>query len=298
MKKFLLVFIALSLALGGCVHIDMPDPAPQTVYASFAPIYALSQAICKDVPNLRLYCLAQPQDGCVRSYELSNWDAALLQGADLAILGGRGLESFENALQGGEIAVLTAMDNMVLLGAEEESTDESGHFIGPNPWLFLSLDGAENMLSVIAGGMAQLDPDFAEIYARNLDEALVKVENARAEIAALLAGKQWPPMALAQEGLAYIARDLGMEAAVEIEREAGSDMSDNELADALEILRKSGCEVILLEKQAPQGLAEELEKEGFRTVLIDIFTDRANPDFDEYIEAMLANARAIAEIVE
>ncbi len=64
-------------------------------------VYALSAPILSGAPGITLKCLVQPQDGCLRNYELSDWDAALLGSADAAILSGRGLESFESGIFGG-----------------------------------------------------------------------------------------------------------------------------------------------------------------------------------------------------
>lgn len=302
MKKKSLCLVCLLLAacmLGSCVHIEMPEPEPQTVYASFYPIYALAEGVCRDVPNLSLYCLTQPQDGCIRSYSLSNWDAALLDGADLLILGGRGLESFESAFSSGEMAVLTAMENMVLIGADEESTDESSHFVGPNPWLFLSVSGARNIAAVLAAGMAELDPDYAHIYARNLEWMQQELDALSAEILQQTQDINWPGAILLQEGLCYFVQEMGMDAYIEIEREAGTDLSDNEFAEALAQMEQSGFSLVLLERQAPQGLVEAIEAQGYTVCLIDILTDHVPADgFDGYLAAMRNNVAALLSAVE
>ena len=293
---YLVCLIVLVCMLASCVKIDMPDPVPQTVYASFYPIYALAEGICRDIPNLTLYCLAQPQDSCIRSYALSDWDAALLSGADLFILGGRGLESFEAACSGGDMAVLTAMDNMVLLGAEEEVTDESNHFDGPNPWLFLSVEGARNICSVIAAGMAELDPDFADVYANNLAAMQEQFDSLQAEIAALLSGTELPGAILMQEGLPYFAQTVGLNEYIEIEREAGEDMGDNEFREALAQMQESGYALVLIEQQAPQGLVQTLEDAGFAVCRIDILTNHSAKDsHTAYFSAMLGNVQALLD---
>ena len=279
----------------GCVRIEMPDPEPQTVWASFYPIYALSAGVVSGVPNLSLGCIAQPQDGCIRSYSLSDWDAALISGADLFIIGGRGLESWESALASGSVPVLTAMENMPLIGADEAVSDESSHFVGPNPWFFLSVDGARSITAAIAGGMAELDPDFADLYAENLAAMNARFDSLEADIAGLLAGVGLPGAILMQEGLCYFAQEAGVPAYIEIERETGADMSDIEFADALEKMAESGYTLVLIERQAPQGLVRALEKEGYTVVLIDILTDHSPAEGpDGYFTAMLQNAQALA----
>lgn len=299
MKKWLRLFCTalVCCALAGCVRIEMPDPEPQTAYASFYPVYVLAEGICRGVPNLSLGCIAQPQDGCIRSYTLSDRDAALLSGADLIILGGRGLESYESALSAGEIPVVSAMDSMPLVQNGEAQEDD--HFTGDNPWYFLSIDGARDICSVIAGAMAQLDPDFADLYTQNLERMLDQFESLRAQTDALMQGREIPGAILMQEGLRYFAADMGVGEFVEIHREAGSDMSEAELEEALAIMRESGHDVVLIERQAPQGLVEALDEAGYTVVKIDILTDHsaAEPS-DTYFSAMLSNAQAFASALE
>jgi len=273
----------------------MPDPEPQTVWASFYPVYALAAGVVSGVPNLTLSCIAQPQDGCIRAYSLSDWDAALVSGADLFIIGGRGLESWESTLTAGSVPVLTAMENLPLIGADEAVTDESGHFDGPNPWIFLSVDGARSVTAAIAGGMAGLDPDFADLYAENLAAMNARFDALEADIGSALAGADLPGAILMQEGLCYFAQDTGIPAYIEIEREAGADMSDIEFADALSVMAESGYTLVLIERQAPQGIVEAIESEGYTVVLIDILTDHSQSEGTEgYFSAMLRNAQALA----
>lgn len=301
MKKHLRLFSLLLAAclLGGCVHIDLPDPEPQTVYASFWPVYALSEGICRGVPNLSLHCLTQPQDGCLCSYSLSSWDAAMLSGADLLILGGRGLESFAGAFSGGALPVLTAMENMPLRSFSDEPADEEDHFSGENPWYFLSVEGARSICSVIAGGMAQLDPDFSALYAQNLEAMLARFDELQAQLAALRAQIEPEGVILMQEGLGYFAEEMGLAEHVFIRREAGADMSRSEFDEALQQMRQSGYRLVLIERQAPQGLVEEIEAAGYTVCLIDILTDHSAAEGAEaYFAAMLQNAQALARALQ
>ena len=102
-RRFAIIALILiiSVALSGWHRLVEPEYKSISVYATFWPVYALSNAVMKDVPDARLRLLVQPQDGCLRDYALSDWDAAILsRSADAVLMGGRGLESFESALFG------------------------------------------------------------------------------------------------------------------------------------------------------------------------------------------------------
>ena len=283
--------------LAGCVRISAPSSV--TAWASFYPIWALTAAVSRDVPGFRVSCLVQPQDGCLRSYALSDWDAALLAGADLIILGGRGLESFEAAVSGGDTAVLTVLDSLALidLGDGVGESDPDGHFAGADPWLFLSVPGARIMAAVIAAGLAELDPDYAHLYARNaaaLDARLAALES---EMRDAVAGMDMPRAALLQEGLCYFARDMGLDWTL-LPREAGAEYLDNDLEELLALLEEAACPLVLIERQAPQSLVEALEAAGYAVCRVDILSTRsASEGPDAYFDAMRANALALARAV-
>lgn len=298
MKKRLLALICAGLCLlCGCAKIPVPEPAPVTAYASFFPVYALAERALRGVPEMTLYCLAQPQDGCLRSYTLSDWDAALLDGSDLLILGGRGLESFEESIPEGDMAVLTVMNGMELLSRGEE--DEDDHWTGESPWLFLSTRGAQDMAGAITAAMTQLDPDQTDIYLANGAAAAEELTALRGEMLALFEGEELPGVILMQEGLEYLAAELGFDDITSVRRETGAFMGDNELAEALEEMEASGSRLVWIERQAPQNLIAALEDAGYTVCRIDILSDHTpEGGFEAYCEAMRANAESIRGALE
>ena len=84
----LALIFAISASLSGCQRLVEPENESISIYATFWPIYALSDAVMRDIPDAQLKLLAQPQDGCLRDYQLSDWDAALLSADADAILMG------------------------------------------------------------------------------------------------------------------------------------------------------------------------------------------------------------------
>ena len=100
-RRLLAALTVLTFVLSGCRPLVTDATKALSVYATFYPIYALTDAVMAGIPDAALHCLVQPQDGCLRNYQLSDWDISLLaSGADAVILGGRGLESFESTLTG------------------------------------------------------------------------------------------------------------------------------------------------------------------------------------------------------
>ena len=299
------LLIILCAALVGCGRL-VPESDSITVYATFYPIYALADAVMRDVPNARLRCLVQPQDGCLRAYQLSDWDVARLENdADAVLLGGRGLESFESALLSwgsSGAAVSAVLYNLPLYNADAASHgdgEQESHLDGPNPHLYLSIDGARDIVESVAASMLSLDPAFADQYLENSRNAMATLDALRAETAEIVGDVAGTPVILMNEALIYAARDYGLNVAEWIDRESGTMDYDDALAARLEALLASEARVILIERQAPSAYVAALEAAGFAVARLDILsTHREDEGFEGYLEAQRANARALRAAID
>lgn len=303
MKKRFSVLIALitalCLLLSGC-QVMPDDEADEPIYVmtSFYPIYALAVNVVKDVPDLTLGYLVQPQDGCPRSYSLSNWDAAVIAQQDAFIIAGSGFESFETALNSvtDGPALLTLLTGRTLRDNGEAVTEESSHLDGPNPWLFMSVSGAIEMTISLGNGLAQLDERYAQLYLDNMNDTIDRLETLAASMKTIVSGAPKKDVACLHEGLGYLAESCDLTVCAELSREPGSEQIGNDLEALLEDLAASGAEVVLLEMQAPRSLITALEEAGYSIALIDtLLTHQADGDTGAYERIMLQNARAIAD---
>ena len=300
-KRFLILFLTLAVAFScsGCAPLMDADPETLSIYASFYPIYALTEMIVEGVPDLTLHCLVQPQDGCLRSYSLSDWDLYMLSyGAGAIVLGGSGLESFSDALrQSAEQThiVVEALTGLDLAENPEIEHDETlSHWEGDNPYLYLSVDGAMEILNNLSDALSVMDPRYAEKYEANLAAALTEMENLNEEIEAVRPLSHGKRAALLNEAMLYIAEDYEMEIAAVIPRESGASLAQSELENCIEQLQSSDVENVLIEKQAPQSLIATLESAGFQIAQIDTMsTRREREGGDGFFEAQRENIQAV-----
>ena len=303
-RRILALALCMALLAGlltGCAKQKAQQPEQDdafSIYASFYPIYAIAGMITENVPDVRLNCLVQPQDGCLRDYALSDWDLALLGSADAVLIGGRKLESFESLLytlgeDGPGVSAL--LYNMDLSGFNGIAADEDSHWYGENPHIYMKSDGAIALAERISGSLSLLDAKNSDQYAANIEAAKQKLAALQAEIHeqyAHLAGKSAIVM---NEALLYVAEELGLKVESYIERESGEGFYDSSLAQCLEELESCEGRVILIEKQAPAALCEALEDAGFVLARLDTFSTRTAGDGPEgYFETLRMNAAAIS----
>ena len=290
------------MLLCGCAKKQEPvqqeqEEGRKSIAATFYPLYAIALNLVKDVPDLALSCLIQPQDGCLRSYSLSEWDYLILASQDAVICGGRGLESFSgtlSAMQDGPIVIPCRLGQT--LKNDGEAQDEESHLAGENPFLFLSAGGAMSIASTLAYSLIEIDPDYADTYRANLTEYLSRLDALAAEMAETMASVPSRRVALMNEGLSYLADQLALNVAVQIDHEPGVAVEDNDLDSVLSQLKEAQAEVVLLESQAPMHLVEDLQAAGYRVALIDILSAHAaDGDPEAYECIMRDNCARIAD---
>ncbi len=307
LRRFAALVVLISAilpALSGCHPLIVDETESLRVYATFYPIYALTEAVMRDVPDAQLRLLVQPQDGCLRAYRLSDWDARLLAlGADAVLMGGRGLESFEETLFGwGDAgpAMSAVLYNLELYNPGTSPDGEShSHIKGPNPHLYMSLEGATRMIESIAATMQSLDPRYADQYVHNARSAEMRLEDALAQNRTALRDLNGRRVILMNEALIYVARDYGLEVAEWFDRESGEGLYDQSLSDCLARLSEAEASVVLIEKQAPRAFVEAIEAAGFFVARLDMLsTHREGEGFDTYIEIQNSNAQAIRAAFE
>lgn len=297
--SILALFVTLALCLSSCSPIVEDAQQPVTVYATLYPIFALTEMIATDVPDFELHCLVQPQDGCLRSYELSDWDLYMLAySANGVIAGGNGLESFSGTLETmaqEQLTLAEVLTGLDLHQSEGGTRDETSHYQGANPHLYMSVEGAMMIAENIASALSVLDARYANLYEENLTSALASLQLLRDELLKQTEVCNGVDAAIMNEALFYVAQDYGLNVVAAIERESGEGLYDSSLESCLETLRSSSAQVVLIEQQAPKALVDALEAEGFAVTKIDILSTREESDGAEgYFEAQRANAQALA----
>lgn len=283
---------------------DAIDDVTTSIYSTFYPLYAATEWLVDGVSDVRANLLVQPQDGCIRSYQLSDWDLALLSSADLIVSGGRGLESFESVLyslgESGPVvsSVLYNMDLDVQRGVNTKEDTES-HWLDENPHIYMSIDGMDEIVQRICSTLILRDAENEDLYRSNLSKIQIELEKLQSEILTETASLKDKKVIVMNEALIYAAKAYGLEADLFYERESGADLVDADLDQCLKVIQKTDARVILLEKQAPQALCEALEDAGYSLARLDILSTRdASDGAKGYFEAQRANIQVVRTAFE
>ena len=296
----ILCIIICTFMLGGCKSVRVEDHSYINLYATFYPVYSLTAMLTEGVPDMNVSCLVQPQDGCLRNYELSEWDLVLLaRSADAIIAGGEGLESFESTLielanNGIALSEVSVGMDLYTQEAPESDDEDIPHIYGQNPHIYMKTEGAIEILNRIEIFLELIDPEHTEVYNQNLESAKNRLESLRAELLQTAGDVENIPVVLMNEALIYVAQEYGLEVAGWIDRESGEAPDALQLESWLESLDAMDVEYILIEKQAPSALIQALKDAGYTPILMDVLsTVHANAGYEGYFSAMRFNANAL-----
>lgn len=310
MKKKLFVWLlALTVLLSGCgERIDITENNEKLqVVTSFYPIYLLAQAVTEGAAGLELRNMAQPQTGCLHDYELTISDMKLLEGADVLIINGGGMESFlEQAIERyPDLVIVDTSHGIALLEEEEhhhheEETEEEhaahahehDHDHEGNPHIWLSLEKAAQQAENIAAALGELDVVDAKLFkanAENFHEAAHELQ----EKAHHINIPEGEFAAVFHEGFAYLAELFHMETVFGIFADEYQMPSARELAEATDEARGHGIRFFLTAGDNGRIYAETLAAEVEETsVVLDPLTT-ADEENLSYLERMEKNIEAI-----
>ena len=302
-KRLLAFAIATMLlcSLFACGSIVSDVPKKLTLYVTFYPIYALTSMIAEDIQDVEVKCLVQPQDLCLRSYELSDWDMYMINyGADCIIAGGEGLESFETLLQLAaeerKIPLINVLSGTRFMSFSPDTTpDSESHFFGENPHLYMSAEGSKEILKNICDALTVIDPVHADAYVRNYHSAAEVMTEVCAKIKKQTDVCTTTKVAVFNESLLYAASEVKLDIVTCIERESGEGLYGEDLEACIKTILDNGAKIVLIEEQAPKSLVHDLEANGFVVAQLDIMNAHEESEgYSAYINALLGNAQSVA----
>lgn len=293
MAGILLICVLLTALTG----VQVPQAAEGLrVTASFYPVYVAAMNVIGEVPGVSLQCLAQPQTGCLHDYQLTPSDRQLLEQTDVLLLNGAGAEEFLEATLA-ELPAVTVVDTaagLTLLPAGEEHPHEEGHgheeLYNEHTWISPVCYAAQ--VNALAEGLAQADPAHAQIYrdnARRYGEQIAAVAD---ELTQAVRVGGYGECLLFSESLAYLARDLGLQALYTLSIGESSQLSAAELAAAEQAIRDK--KVLLLYDAQYDQLYTYLREFPAECRVLSIDTAvRGDLTADAWLRAMQQTAAAL-----
>lgn len=306
-RTVIIILIILSIALSACGKDDprfsqepggdgpkLSGAAGGTdellIVTSFYPIYVFTSNIALDIPGVRVENMTEPQTGCLHDYQLVPADMKTLEKADIFVINGAGMESFLDKVisQLPDLEIIEASEGIPLL------KDEHGE---DNPHVWVSISGAIQEVRNIAEGLAGLDPENAELYRKNCEEYVKRLEALKDRMHEALKDIKTRDIVTFHEAFPYFAQEFGLNVVSVVEREPGSEPSAGELAETIRIIQDLDVKVLFTEPQYSTRAADSIASQtGAKVYTLDpVVTGPKDAAPDSYEKTMDENLKVLIE---
>jgi len=305
-KKILLLLIVLSVLLTACSGKEnkTENNGKLQVVTSFYPVYLLAQTVTEGAEGMELWNMAQPQTGCLHDYELTISDMKMLEGADVLIINGGGMEGFlEQALERyPELIIVDTSAGIELLEESHHHHDEeteaeqdahADHAHEGNPHIWLSPEKAAHQAETIAAALGKLDAEDAGIFAANA-ENFHEAAHSLQEKARHIGIPEGECAAVFHEGFAYLAEAFDLTIVEAVEEESGSEASAKDLIHLIEEVEHHSLPAIFTERSGSASAAGIISRETGA----GIFTLDMAMAGESYFDAMYHNIDTLKEALQ
>lgn len=303
MKTIRSIFLAaLLLISAGC-------SAPQSgveesrlnVVASTYPVYLFASALCGGVEGVTVERLNTGETSCLHDYTLSVDDMRMLEKADVVVLNGAGLEDFlTDALATSSAQVIDCSEGVDLLenlAHDHEEGDEEDHDHGHyDPHYWMDPRNTALMVSGILNGLCEADPDYAEAYQANAEQATVLLNTWHPELQSMLrdSGVEISGLITFHDGFQYFARAFDFPLLAAIEEEAGSEASAKEITEITQLVKEYELPIIFTEVNGSDATAQAISREtGCAVAQLTMLMDGPDAELSNYYDGLKNNIMAV-----
>ncbi|MGI8999482.1 MAG: metal ABC transporter substrate-binding protein [Candidatus Limnocylindria bacterium] len=269
------------LALVGCDAGGQPEDGRLRVVATTTQVGSVAREIGGD--DIKLTVLLQP-GAEAHDYEMTPAAAAAVEGADIILRSGGGLESWlDDALEtiGAPEATRDMSDGVTLREPDEHGDDDDHGDADPHYWL--SAPNAVIMVENVEAALAEADAPNASQFAERADGLIERLDAADAEVRALLAEIPDDDRGVVtnHDALGYFIDEYGLRfvGSVFPNLDVSAEPGPGDLAELVETIRAEGVVAIFSESAVSPELANTIAAETDAEVVDEpLYTDSLGPD--------------------
>ena len=287
MKIKISILLLLCALLCGCTS----GKASAQVVATTRPVYDFTTFLCRDT-DITVDLLVTENVSCLHDYTLQVRQMRAIEGAQVVVLSGTGLEDFLTDALCSANAVIDSSEGIALLCAEHDHDHgDDGHHHEQDPHIWLSVSNAGIMTENICNGLIEQFPQHRDTLLENLE----KLQGAFSELEAYgqqaLSSLKSRELITFHDGFGYFADYWGLSILHSLEEEAGSEASAGQLKELITLVRQNDIPAIFVEENGSASAAQIISAEtGTRIYALNMGMSDKN-----YFESMYQNIDTIKE---
>lgn len=304
MKKYLSLLLCTMLlftlsACGG--QEEQPSQEQQaalSITATTYPVYCFTTAVTEGAQGVEVSLLVNQQISCLHNYTLTVNDMKALEGADVLVINGVGLEDFlGDAMDDLSAAVIDCSEGVELLeAAGHEGHDHDTEY---DPHIWMDPLRAAQMVQNICDQLCALDEENAQLYQDNAQAAIEHLNDLYYTWSDIFLPLDGPYLITFHDGFAYMAEAFHFKILRAIEEEEGSEISAKEMAELTELIQEYQLPAIFTEINGSDSSAQALAREtGVEVDTLSMVMSGDESGIYPYLAAIDQNMATIMEAME
>ena len=276
----LLLAALLILIASGCSKKQtLPEQTKSDILATTQPVYQLASALT-DGTGLTVALLISEPVSCLHDYTLTVSQMEKIEGAQLILESGLGLEDFMADALSGKTRIDISSGLSTLTGDE-----------GIDPHWWLDPTRFRQAAALAAQELGAQYPEFSDQFAENLAAFDRKLSDLQVYGDEALSSLSCRELVTFHDGFSYFADSFGLTIAAAMEVESGSEPSAKELESIISIVEKNRIPAVFYETNGESGSAEVVANEtGCSVWTLDMAISNS-----DYFAAMRENIDIVKE---
>lgn len=257
-----------------------------SVVSSFYPMHILAMNLTRGIDNVTEESMSQPNIGCIHDHTFTTDDLKKVDGADVYIENGLGLEAFNDKIK-------EAYPDTVII---EASANIKGNDLNPHVWT--NIDNYISQIKYTSEQLQTLDPDNKDKFAANETAYIQRLEKLKSDYSVKLAAVEGKKVLVLDESLPNLAEYAKLDM-IQIETDHEEEaLSADDLKQAIKTMNEQGIKSIFIGKGAHRAIAQTIAAETGATIyeLNTCTTGTSDATADSYINEMKENFDTIITI--
>lgn len=266
------------------------DDEAVKIVTSFYPMYIIAENITDGAENIELVNMADVNVGCLHDYTLTTEDMKKVENADIFIMNGLGMESFIEK-------ILTSNQDMNIIDSSTEAQNVILSEDGVNAHIWTSIDNYILQVKYISKELINKNQENAEVYQKNTDEYVQKLEELKNEFETKLQNLDGKKAICLNEVFGYMGQELGMEMTTIATDHEESTMSADMLSSIIDKVKQENIQIIIIDKNDNKANAETIANETGAKILELNSGMTGELDKDAYINQIRENLNVLEKSI-
>lgn len=263
------------------------------VAATTLPVYEFTTILCENT-DITVTRLITENVSCLHDYTLKVDQMQAIEGAQLLLINGAGLEDFmESALEKAN-SVGDASEDLALLHGQEHDHEHGDHVHEDDPHIWLSPNNAKHMAENLCSSLCAAFPQWETTFRANLTGLLSRLDDLQSYGEEALSNLRCRELITFHDGFTYLAESFDLTILHAIEEESGAEASAAELIELIGEVRSHELPAIFTESNGSVSAANIIAAEtGVKVYALDMGISGTS-----YFDAMYRNINTLKEALQ